>query len=184
MLCIRGIVPLVLLVWLIASAVAAEDSGAGDNNEKTITEKKSLDGVAMFTVTVATDACETEPIRLSLRLKNLGETPLVISDRPIVTFALSVYKKNGESLPSTRYLKELIKESKRADRYVVIELPLNKEASVALRLERLFDLSLEGEYFVSAEARFTVNRVPGKIAIEKLPFRVRSTPFVRITKVK
>jgi len=173
-----------ILVWLLAPTSAMEGCAPGDVAEKVNTAKKPLEGVALFTATIPQTSRETEPASLSLQLTNLGKERLVFNDRPMETFAVKVKKKDGALLPTTRYFKELIDESKRADRNVLIELASGKKARVTLSLERLFDLSLEGEYLVDVEARFTVKRAAGKIAIENLPFTIRAAPFVRIMKLK
>jgi hypothetical protein len=102
---------------------------------------------------------------------------------------LKVSRKDGAVVPKTRYLEDLVKPDKigRAPdvaRKVIIELAPGKEAGVTLPLNRFFDLSLDGEYVVSVEARYRVKRIPGKIAIENLPFTIRQVPFDRITTVK
>ena len=155
-----------ILVWLLAATSAMEGCATGDVAEQVNTAKKPLEGVALLTAT------------------NLGKELLRFNDRPMETFSVKVKKKDGALLPTTRYFKELIDESKRADRNVLIELASGKKARVTLSLERLFDLSLEGEYLVDVEARFMVNRAPKKIAIENLPFTIRAAPFVRIEKLK
>ena len=173
-----------ILVWLLAATSAMEGCATGDVAEQVNTAKKPLEGVALLTATIPQTSPETERVSLSLQLTNLGKELLRFNDRPMETFSVKVKKKDGALLPTTRYFKELIDELKRADRNVLIELASGKKARVTLSLERLFDLSLEVEYLIDVEARFTVKGAAGKIAIENLPFTIRSTPFVRREKLK
>lgn len=192
----------ILLVGLLALATPIEQCTGGgppgkdkekdktDPPEKVNTVKKALGGVVLFTATISEKSRASEPVSLSLQLKNLGEELVVFNDSPFDTFLLKVKTKDGTVVPATRYLESRFKEGKvgapdvdRA-RHVDIELAPGKEAEVTLPLDRLFDLSLAGEYVVSVEARFTVKRTPGKIAIENLPFRTDHASFVRITNVK
>src|SRR5437899_293410 len=123
MLSIRGSLTLILLVWPLASTRPTEGWVPADTPEKVNTGKKSLDGVVLFTATIAPESRESEPASLSLQLKNLGMELLVFNDRPMETFSVKVKKKDGALLPATRYLKELMDESKRRHRDVLIELP-------------------------------------------------------------
>jgi hypothetical protein len=120
----------------------------------------------------------------------LGEELLVVNDSALDTFLLKVKTKDSTVVRATRYLEDLVKPAKpgapdvQRARNVIVELAPGEEATVTLPLDRFFDLSLHGEYVVSVEARFTVKRASGKIAIENLPFTIRHVPFDRVTKVK
>ena len=61
-----------LLVWL-ALATPIEQCTGADPPEKVNTVKKSLDGVVLFTATISQEPRASEPVSLSLQLKNLGE---------------------------------------------------------------------------------------------------------------
>lgn len=205
MLSVRCSSALFLLVSLLVLAAPIEQSTGADPSEKTKadpektkadpagklnTVKKSLDGVVLFTAAIPQESPAAEPVRLSLQLKNLGKTLLVFNDSAFDTFLLEVKTKDGAVVRATRYLEELVKPAKgRAPhveraRDVDIELAPGKEAGVTLPLHQLFDLSLDAEYVISIEARFTVKGASGKVAIENLPFRIRHVAFGRITKVR
>jgi hypothetical protein len=191
MLSVRCSLAPILLVWLLALATPIEQCTEGAPPEKVNTVKKSLDGVVLFTATISQETRASEPVSLSLQLKNLGEELLVFNDGPLDTFLLKVKSKDGTVVPATRYLEFLGERAKggkpRVERArdVIIELAPGKQAGVTLPLYRFFDLSLDGEYVVCVEARFTVKRGSGKIAIESLPFTIRYVrPFLRIMEDK
>lgn len=181
-----------LLLALLSLPTAFEECAGKDPPEKFKvdppkkfnTVKKSLDGVVLFTATIAEKSLATEPVLLSLQLKNDGEEILAFSDVPFDTFLLKVKTKDGAVVPATRYLESRLKPERERGRYVIIELAPGKAAGLTLPLDRLFDLSLEGEYLVSIEAKFTANRVAKKVVVENLPLRMQHPPFVRITNVK
>ena len=189
MLSVRCPLPLILLVWLLPLAMPIGQCTRADPPEKVNTVKKALEGVVLFTATIPRESAASGPVSLSLRLKNLGKELLVFDDSSLDTFLLKVRRKDGAVVPKTRYLEDLLKPGKigrppDVARKVIIELAPGREAGVTLPLNRFFDLSQDGEYVVSIEARYTVNRIPGKIAIENLPFTIRHVPFDRITTVK
>ena len=198
MLRVRRSLALILLAWMLASATPTEQCTWGAAAQKVNTVKKSLDGVVLFTATIPQESPAGEPVSFSLQLKNLGKELLVFNDSPFGTLLLKVKTKDGTVVPATRYLESRFKGAKRGApgvsraRYVDIELAPGKEAGVTLPLHRFYDLSLDGDYVVSVEARFTVKGKSGKaaddkaekIAIENLPFTIRHVPFGRITKVK
>lgn len=195
---VRCSLALILLALMLALALPIGQCSGGDPPGKVNTVKKSLDGVVLLTATIPQEARAGEPVSVSLQLKNLGKQRLAFSDSPLDTFLLKVKTKDGAFVPKTRSLEDLVKPDKpggarNVARYVDIRLAPGEEAGVTLTLNRMFDVSLEGEYLVSVEARYAVKGKSGKaaddkadkIAIENLPFTIRWVPFLqRIKKVE
>jgi hypothetical protein len=175
-----------MLFWLLVLTTPIEQCIGQEPAGKVNALKKSVDGLVLFTATIPQESRAGEPVSLSLQLKNLGKELLVFDDNVLDTFVLIVKTKDGTVIPVTRYLDDILARRKgNRGRFVQIELEPSKEAGVALPLNRFFDLSRDGEYAVSMEARYAVKRTDGKIAIENLPFTIRWVPSLsRITRVE
>jgi hypothetical protein len=142
--------------------------------------EKSIEGVVVLAAEIPRISVAGQTIPLSLELKNLGKEVVVFSDSVVTTFSIKMKTKEDTFVPPTLYLRWLDEVAQKKKRASIIELAPGKKASVVVNLDRLFDVSLFGEYSVAIEANYRVKQTPGRVVIDKLDFTIGPGSFPRI----
>lgn len=90
-----------------------------------------------------------DPVILNVVLKNISDTPLpLVQTRPENDYRVSVHYENGEAVPLTLYGKRLDSIRGEVRRRTTVTLASNEALEHHLHIDRLFDMSLTGKYFI------------------------------------
>jgi hypothetical protein len=116
------------------------------------------------------------PVSLFLELSNSGKEMIAFSDSAFETFSIEVRTKKGAAAQPTTLYRQ-IGESSAKTRKVRIKLAPGKAASVAVPLDRLFDLSTSGDYVVTIKASFRAMKALQSVTVDQLDFAVKGQPF-------
>jgi hypothetical protein len=93
-----------------------------------------------------------DPVIVSVTLTNGAEPPrIIIETSPNQEYTWTVIRSNGASVPPTEYGKQQIENKGTIRRRLSREVAMGGQITDRFHLNRLFDMTLEGVYFVQVE---------------------------------
>lgn len=115
-----------------------------------------------------------DAILLVMYLKNISDEPL----RVIITgndYEITVLDRDGNNVPLTRYGKHLANEADRFFLRVVLAVEPGEELRDELHVNRIFDMTLSGQYFVNISRSVPKRVGDGFVKIESKRIAINVT---------
>ena len=101
-----------------------------------------------------------EPLTFILTIKNNSKSPIYFVDSfPEKDYKITVKNERGETAPLTEYGKKETDPYGPVWRNMVVRLELGKSLESKTRLDKIYDITPKGKYYISVNREIEVNRV-------------------------